>query len=104
MTTEMTEQEIEIAFYIVIPDGILKRFQRESDYIRVWYLLPSDNENIEHKLDFLPADVYFVSDDNEWNETPLEDGTVLYKYHQLMIARGYSFIWKGNPYTLWGLG
>lgn len=100
MATEITEQEVEILFYTVMPDAIYKRFQRRADYIRVWYSVPNDIENIEHKIDFLPDDVYFVDDVEEYKETPLENGDILFRYHQFMIARGCSFIWKGNPYIL----
>ena len=97
MSTEMTEQEIKTAVYIVVPQAIIKQFKRERDYIRVWYSLPNDKQNKEYRMDLLPDDIYFVGD-KDWDEQPLENGDILYKYHQLMVARGYSLVWKGNPY------
>ena len=100
MATEMTEQEIQLALYIISPEARFKRFHREKDYIRVWYSLPNDEQDVEHRLDLLPDDVYFVDDLNDHEELPLMDGDILYRYSQLMIAKGYSLIWKGNPYIL----
>ena len=100
MATEMTEQEIQTALYIILPEAKFRRFRRENDYIRVWYSLPNDKEDTVHKLDLLPDDVYFVDDTSEHKEKPLIDGDILYRYSQLMIAKGYSLIWKGNPYIL----
>ena len=100
MAIEMSEDEIRTAFYIVQPEGIFKRFEREEEFIRVWYSLPNDKNETEHRLDLLPDDVYFIKDDVEADEMPLDNVNALFTYRQLMIARGYSFIWKGNPYII----
>lgn len=100
IATEMTEQEILTALYIVLPDSKFKHYKRKADFIRVWYSLPNDLYKTEHKLDLLPDNIYFVDDNNEFNETPVCNGDVLYQYCQLTVARGYSTLWKGNPYIL----
>ena len=45
MSTEMTEQEIITALYMICPDSLYKRYKREKGYISVWYSLPNDTEN-----------------------------------------------------------
>lgn len=100
MTKEMTEQEIKMALYIVYHDAVLKRYQRMSDCIKVWYSLPNDLEDAEHSLELLPDDIYYVDDNDKMIEQPETDGDVLFYYSQLMVAKGYSTVWKGNPFVL----
>lgn len=100
MATEMTEKEIITALYIVLPDSIFKSYKRMSDYIQVWYALPNDEPETEHRLDLLPDDIYFIDDFKEACDTPVSDGDILFRYYQLMVAKGYSLIWKGNPFIL----
>lgn len=100
MTTEMTEKEIETALYIALPDSIFKSYKRMSDYIQVWYTLPNDEIETEHRLDLLPDDIYFIDDSKETCDIPVNNGDILFRYHQLMVAKGYSLVWKGNPYIL----
>ena len=44
MSTEMTEQEIITALYMICPDSLYKHYKREKGYISVWYSLPNDTE------------------------------------------------------------
>ena len=37
MSTEMTEQEIITALYMICPDSLYKRYKREKGYISLWY-------------------------------------------------------------------
>ena len=54
MSTEMTEQEIITALYMICPDSLYKRYKREKGYISVWYSLPNDTETDKHHLELLP--------------------------------------------------
>ncbi len=98
MSEEITSDEILIAFLIIEPEGRLKRYERNRDYIRVFYNMPNDNNSIEHRLDLLPDDVYYIDDEKDYIETPLENGDKMFQYHQFMVAKGYSYLWKNNPY------
>ena len=70
MSTEMTEQEIITALYMICPDSLYKHYKREKGYISVWYSLPNDTETDKHHLELLP------------------------------VAKGYSYLWKGNPFII----
>lgn len=65
MSEEITSDEILIAFLIIEPEGRLKRYERNRDYIRVFYNMPNDNNSIEHRLDLLPDDVYYIDDEKD---------------------------------------
>lgn len=91
MSTEMTEQEIITALYMICPDSLYKRYKREKGYISVWYSLPNDTETDKHHLELLPDNVYIF--DNE-TEQELTDGDAFFRYHQLTVAKGYSYLWK----------
>lgn len=99
MSQEMNEEEIRTLFNIVLPDAIFRKYQRMSDYIRVWYSFPNDKDKTKHRLDLLPDDVYFISDTKESEEMPLKNGNILHRYNQFMVAKGYSLVWKENPYA-----
>lgn len=97
MSTEMTEQEIITALYMILPDSFYKHYKRENGYISVWYTLPTDTKTDEHYLELLPDNVYIF---DNGAEQELTDGDALYKYQQLTVAKGYSYLWKGNPFIL----
>lgn len=97
MSTEMTEQEIITALYMICPDSLYKHYKREKGYISVWYSLPNDTETDKHHLELLPDNVYIF--DNE-TEQELIDGDAFFRYHQLTVAKGYSYLWKGNPFII----
>ncbi len=40
-----------------------------------------------------------MPDDDLSDEIRMEEGEVLYKYRQFMIAKGYSEMWLNNPYV-----
>ena len=82
MSEEITSNEILTAFLIIEPEGRLKRYERNRDYIRVFYNMPNDNNSIEHRLDLLPDDVYYIDDEKDYIETPLENGNKMFQYHQ----------------------
>lgn len=100
MAEEITENEILVLFWIAEPEGYLKRYERKEDYIRVYYTLPSEQKTVEHRLDLLPDDVYFIDDEIDSDETPLANGNKMYQYQQFTIARGYSYFWQNNPYII----
>ena len=85
ISKEMTEQEIITALYLICPD---------SFYISVWYSLPNDTETDKHHLELLPDNVYIF---DNGIEQELTDGDAFFRYHQLTVAKGYSYLWKGNP-------
>lgn len=99
MSVEMTEKEIKTILYIILPDSKFRYFKRMTDFIRVWYTMPNDT-GTEHRIDLLPDNIYYVDDADENIDLPVTDGEILHKYYQFMIAKGYSLIWKGNPYIL----
>lgn len=97
ISKEMTEQEIITALYMICPDSLYKHYKREKGYISVWYSLPNDTETDKHHLELLPDNVYIF--DNE-TEQELTDGDAFFRYHQLTVAKGYSYLWKGNPFII----
>ena len=97
MSTEMTEQEIITALYMICPDSLYKRYKREKGYIRVRYSLPNDTETDKHHLELLPDSVYIF---DNGIEQELTDGDAFFRYHQLTVAKGYSYLWKGNPFII----
>lgn len=99
MSEEITEEEILTLFLIIEPEGYFRRYERKRDYIRVYYHMPND-DTVEHRLDLLPDDVYLIDDEIDSIEIPFENGDRMYQYHQFMVARGYSYLWKNNPYLL----
>lgn len=98
MAEEMSTKEIKVAFGIIEPYSYFLRYKRESDYIRVFYRRIHDDACVEHRLDLLPDDVYYVSDNKESDEEPSQDVNGMYRYRQFMVAKGYSELWKDNPY------
>ena len=60
--------------------------------------MPNDNNSIEHRLDLLPDDVYYIDDEKDYIESSLEDGDKMFQYHQFMLPKGFSYLWKNNPY------
>lgn len=99
MAKEMTSKEVKLLFDIIEPYSHFLRYRRESDYIRVFYRRINDDASVEHRLDLLPDDVHYVSDSKESDEEPSQDVNGMYRYRQFMVARGYSELWKDNPYT-----
>lgn len=97
MSTEMTEQEIITALYMICPDSLYKHYKKGQGYISVWYSLPNDNETDEHHLELLPDNVYIF---NNGIEQELSNGDALFRYQQLTVAKGYSYLWKGNPFII----
>lgn len=98
MAEEMTTKEVKLLFDIIEPYSCFLRYKRESDYIRVFYRRVNDKEDAEHRLDLLPDEVYYVSDSKESDEEPSQDVNRMYRYRQFMVAKGYSELWKDNPY------
>ena len=98
MSNEMTEEEIEIVFQIVLPFGKMLDYERhtETNYISVRYVIPEENPK-EHEMNLLPDDVY-LNCESLGGEKILEEGTALYRYRQFNVAREYSEIWLNNPY------
>ena len=94
---KMTEQEIITALYMICPDSLYKRYKREKGYISVWYSLPNDTETDKHHLELLPDNVYIF---DNGIEQELTDGDAFFRYHQLTVAKGYSYLWKGNPFII----
>lgn len=100
ISAHMTEQEIEQALAICQPAAFMVRYERLGDCIRVYYTLEYEEQGAEHKLELLPDDIYYLDDENEKLDEPEENGDVLFAYCQLTVARGYSEIWRGNPYIV----
>ena len=101
MATHMTEQEINLVLKIVYPYANLVRFRREkaANFITVYF-----QDSFSSKLrqvDLLPDDIYIYDceDSTSLDGEPLDEGEILYKYKQFMIAKGYSEIWVSNPYA-----
>lgn len=99
MSEEMTAEEILLILRIVFPYGKLKRYECEIGYITVYYALPSDSEGMERRIDFLPDNIYLVEPDSRLSDgAPIENGDILHRYIQYMVAKGYSEYWLDNPY------
>ena len=67
--------------------------KKRADVIGEW-----EQNKVQHQINFLPDDIYLVPDDDLLDEIRMEEGEVLYKYRQFMIAKGYSEMWLNNPY------
>ena len=100
LSEEITEDEIITLFWIMVPEGRMKNYEFIDEYIRIYYTLPYTDIDVVHKVDFLPDEVYFVDEENESNVIPCEDGEKMHLYLQFMVARGFSPLWKGNPFAV----
>lgn len=100
LSEEITEDEIIALFWIMMPEGRLKKYEFIDECIRIYYTLPYGDKDIIHKMDFLPDEVYFIDDNDECNEILCQDGEKMNLYLQFMVARGFSYLWKGNPFAV----
>lgn len=100
MAKYIQENEIKLLLSFVYPDAELRNFTRKSahNYVEVYYE-EFENKQIR-KVDFLPDDIYVYTEDASIDGEPIGNGDVLHKYLQLMVAKGYSELWKGNPYLI----
>lgn len=98
----MKKQEILLILRIVFPYSKMLKYEcfQDANYIRVYYRLSGDTETAEHRIDFLPDDIYVLEDDDMLDGEPIRNGDVLHQYRQYMVSRGYSEIWLNNPYDL----
>lgn len=96
MTDEMLKEEIETILGIAVPDAQLCRYERNCthNFISVWYWIGE----VMHQIDFLPDDIYIISDGDKLDGKPISDGNKLLSYRKFMVARGYSELWLNNPY------
>lgn len=100
MSEEMTGFEVEQALHIIFNYAVLIRYEMEktSNYVKVYYVLPEYMGKGVHRLDLLPDDVYVIGDNEKLDGEPIE-GEALWNYLQFTVAKGYSELWKENPYT-----
>lgn len=102
MSEHMTERELYIVLKIIYPYAKPVHFIRVHglNFITVYF---HDSTKIElFQVDFLPDDIYIydAQEDEILDGKPLKNGTILHKYRQFMIAKGYSEIWLDNPYVM----
>lgn len=101
MAETMSDAEVAFVFHLVYPYGKLGKVERDrsGNAINVCYSLPEEPDNVVHRIDFLPDDIYLISDDELPEEIPVEECEILYQYRQFMVAKGYSELWLNNPYV-----
>ena len=96
----ISEAEIKLLLSFIYPDAELRYFKRKlsHNYVEVYYE-EMENGKIQ-RVDFLPDEIYVHGEELGGDGDPIENGDVIYKYQQLMVAKGYSELWKGNPYLI----
>ena len=62
------------------------------------YSFPDEPGCTIRRIDFLPDDIYFLTNDTIQKEIYIGECNKLYQYRQFMIAKGYSEFWLNNPY------
>ena len=95
------ENEIMTVLWMVQPHAELVGYKRDlrGNSMIVFYRLPWEIEALDHRIDFLPEDIYIVEKgDIPEDGKPLEDGNILEQYQKFMVAQGYSEVWLNNPY------
>lgn len=100
MADMMSDTEVALVLRLVCPFSRVEQIDRNisSNSIKVQYSLLKESYSKWHEIDFLPDDIYLISDGESLEDNPMEEGDVLYKYRQFMTAKGYSEIWLNNPY------
>lgn len=101
MAETMSDTEVAFIFHLVYPCGKLGKIgcDRSGNAINVCYSLSDEPDNVVHQIDFLPDDIYLLSDDGLPEEIPMEECEILYQSRQFMVAKGYSELWLNNPYV-----
>ncbi len=101
MAETMNDKEAALVLHLVEPFSRVGKIIRnyESNSINVHYSILREQNKMQHQINFLPDDIYLVPDDDLLDEIRIEEGEVLYKYRQFMIAKGYSEMWLNNPYV-----
>ncbi|MCI9441266.1 MAG: hypothetical protein HFH15_08560 [Ruminococcus sp.] len=101
MAEAMGGKEAALILHLAEPFSRAEKIIRnyESNSIYVHYSILREQNKMQHQINFLPDDIYLVPDDDLSDEIRMEEGEVLYKYRQFMIAKGYSEMWLNNPYV-----
>lgn len=96
LAEKLPDEEISRLLWIVNEDAILVSFERnkEQNYISVFYRLP-DLADIK-QIDFLADCIYYI---NGRIEQEVKNPEIRHRYLQYTVAKGYSEIWKCNPYV-----
>ena len=65
MAETMSDAELAFVFHLVYPSGRLAKIGRDTsrNAINVCCSLPEEPDNVVHGIDFLPDDIYLISDD-----------------------------------------
>lgn len=95
LAKEMTYEEVQVAFRILEPEGILLGWHRDEGFVRIQYRRPYSETVC--RMDLLPDTVY-TGTGHESQDEPWPEGDAIYRYHQFMVAKGYSELWKDNPF------
>lgn len=96
LAKEMTYEEVQVAFRILEPEGILLGWHRDEGFVRIQYRRPY-SETVR-RMDLLPDTVY-TGTGHESQDEPWPEGDAMHRYHQFMVAKGYSQLWKDNPFA-----
>lgn len=101
MAEEMSDAEVTLVLNIIYPYATVKEIVRnkKSNSIQVRYIFSGESDHVQRWIDFLPDDIYLLTNDTVPKEIYIGEGNNLYQYRQFMIAKGYSEIWLDNPYV-----
>lgn len=96
LAEKLPDEEISRLLWIVNEDAILVSFERnkEQNYISVFYRLPNLVEI--KQIDFLADCIYYI---NGRIEQEVKNPEIRHRYLQYTVTKGYSEIWKCNPYV-----
>ena len=86
LAKEMTYEEVQVAFRILEPEGILLGWHRDEGFVRIQYRRPYSETVC--RMDLLPDTVY-TGTGHESQDEPWPEGDAIYRYHQFMVAKGY---------------
>lgn len=96
LSKEITYEEVQVAFHILEPEGHLLGWHRDEGFVRIQYRRPYSDT--VRRMDLLPVTAY-TGTSHESQDEPWPEGNAMYRYHQFMVAKGYSELWKDNPYA-----
>ena len=101
MSEAMCDKEVTLVLHLIYPFGRVEKIicDYNSNSIDVLYSLLEEEKRIIHPINFLPDDIYLLTDSVPQREVRMEESSKLYQYHQFMVAKGYSEIWLNNPYV-----
>lgn len=96
--TEMTDDEVEFIATDIFDGFKLKGIKRDKKAQEITVTMTSEWDiGCDKEESLITDEIVFSENDIEFDFSAT--GNELTKWHQFLIAHGYSSIWKDNPYV-----